>query len=144
MQRATWAPLPDVNPTSEEQRHVDEYVNQNLNLTQFAQRNRCADLTCIFQKLVYHKVYRGMNYWQSFLLHRYFWNVQHTPQGSGLNVHHMQLKKIVRKGDNPIPTWVYADSVMSPATWIVSGENPSPEPNRENTFNHIIVVLAEM
>ena len=144
MNRPVHLSAPSTGTTTAEA-YVDAFVQKNLTLTSFAQRNRCKDLTCVYQKLVCHKMYRDCNCWQSFLLHRYFWNVQHTSQGNGLNVHHMQMKQVISRQGSPI--WVYSWGRMSPSTWTLMDETENVDQEyKEPEIDEMAftVVLVEM
>ena len=82
------------------QKTVDRFVDENLDITTFVEANRCKDVACIYQKLACHKLFRNWNQWQSLLLHRYFWNLQLA--GYAVNCFHVHLKGIqTREGTIP-------------------------------------------
>ena len=91
---------------------VSKYVRQNLNLEVFATENRCKDITCIFQKLMFHKMFRHWNQWQSLILHRYFTLLMTTGNAQEeLQFRHLQLKQL---NDG---RWVFSWAQLTKTNW---------------------------
>ena len=90
---------------------VSDFVEENLNLHVFATENKCQDITCIFQKLMFHKMFRHWNQWQSLILHRYFKLLMKTGNAQSLHFRHLQLKQL-RDG-----RWVYSWAAITATNW---------------------------
>ena len=90
---------------------MHDYVNDHLNLHVFATENKCQDITCIFQKLMFHKMFRNWNQWQSLILHRYFKLLMTTGNAQSLHFRHLQLKQL-RDG-----RWVFAWAQLTERNW---------------------------
>ena len=100
------------------QRDVDQYVDNHLDVSVFAQQNKCQDIMCVFQKLMTHKVFRNWNQWQSLLLHRYFWNMQlGGVKKANVNIYHVQLKNFLTSRGDGNDNWVFSRGEMRPDKW---------------------------
>ena len=121
------------------QHQVQAFVTEELNLKKFATANRCRDVMCVFEKLMFHKMFRSWNQWQSFLLHRYFRLFQDV---ESLHFHHLHLKKVGGK-------WLYSMGEITNKTWCTScSGNTDALPVSANKLKPILadayIILVEM
>ena len=130
---------------------VTQFVAKYLNIQKFATQNRCMDVTCIFQKLMFHKVFRVWNQWQSFLLHRYFSLFQ--DESTSITFQHIHMKNV----GTDVTKWVYSRAEVNPFHWRSSptdiskhiqqealGMTSRAESSMETNPSHTNVFLVEM